>query len=307
MVGRRRGSKAHSPFPGGVAIVTDSTASLSPADADREGIVVVPLHVIVGAQSYVEGVDASPAMIAAALRDFLPVSTSRPNPEAFSEVYDNLADLGATSIVSVHLSSRMSGTVDSALVAAKTSPIPVHVVDSRQVGLATGFAAGQAARARSEGVSPEEIAEIARVAGAASTTLIYVDTLDYLRRGGRVGATAALIGSALAVKPLLAIEDGLVVPREKVRTTSRALARMEHLAIEAIDGEVDLGVQHLANESVARDLAGRLATALERDEVPVDEVGAAIGAHVGPGTIAVVVTPRPSPGEANESGIHSRT
>src|SRR5699024_1091255 len=107
------------------------------------------------------------------------------------------------------------------------------VVDSRQVGLATGFSAGQAARARGAGVSPEHVAEVARRAGAASTAIIYVDTLDYLRRGGRVGAAAAIIGSALAVKPLLTLDDGLVVPLEKVRTTGKAIARMEALAIDA--------------------------------------------------------------------------
>lgn len=273
-------------------MVTDSTASLSAEDARREGIVVVPLRVIVGANTFTEGHDVSADVIAAALKDFLPVSTSRPNPEEFGEVYRRLADDGATSIVSVHLSSRMSGTLDSAVLAAKDAPVPVTVVDSRQVGLATGFAAGRAARARGEGVTPEEVAEVARAAGAASTALIYVDTLDYLRRGGRVGAAAALLGSALAVKPLLTISDGLVVPLEKVRTSTRAMARMEVLATEAAgDGPADIGVQHLANPQVAEAFAARLATSLGRESVPVDEVGAVIGAHVGPGTVAVTVTP----------------
>ena len=292
---RRKKSPAGggSTFPGGVAVVTDSTASLSAADAEREGIVVVPLQVVVGAESFTEGVDASPEIIAVALKEYVPVSTSRPNPEEFVEVYRRLADEGAESIVSVHLSSRMSGTLDSALIAAKESPIPVSVVDSRQVGLATGFAAGQAARARGKGVTAEEIAEIARVAGEGSTALIYVDTLDYLRRGGRVGAAAALLGSALAVKPLLTITDGLVMPLEKVRTTGKALARMGALAVEAAEAceGFDIGVQHLANPGVADQVAERLASTLELESVPVDEVGAVIGAHVGPGTVAVTVTP----------------
>lgn len=290
---RRKKSPAGRSFPGGVAVVTDSTASLSAADAGREGIVVVPLQVVVGAESFTEGVDASPEIIAAALKEYVPVSTSRPNPDEFVEVYRRLADEGAESIVSVHLSSRMSGTLDSALLAAKESPIPVSVVDSRQVGLATGFAAGQAARARGKGVTAEEVAEVARVAGEGSTALIYVDTLDYLRRGGRVGAAAALLGSALAVKPLLTITDGLVMPLEKVRTTGKALARMETLACEACEAceGFDIGVQHLANPGVAEQVAERLASTLELESVPVDEVGAVIGAHVGPGTVAVTVTP----------------
>ena len=292
MAGKRRTKKAGA-FPGGVAIVTDSTASLDPADAEREGIAVVPLSVIVGADTYTEGDDASAEIIAAALKDFVPVSTSRPNPDEFAEVYQSLAKRGATSIVSVHLSSRMSGTLDSAMLASKRSPVPVSVVDSRQVGLATGFAAGLAARARGEDVSPEDVAEVARVAGQQSTALIYVDTLEYLRRGGRVNAVGALIGSALAVKPLLTITDGLVVPLEKVRTSGKAIARMETLAAEAAEehDSFDIGVQHLANAQVAEQLAERLAKRLGVDSVPVDEVGAVIGAHVGPGTVAVTVTP----------------
>ncbi len=108
-----------------------------------------------------------------------------------------------------------------------------------------------------------------------------------------MGAAAALLGSALAVKPLLTITDGLVMPLEKVRTTSKALARMEALACEACEAceGFDIGVQHLANPGVAEQVAERLASTLEIESVPVDEVGAVIGAHVGPGTVAVTVTP----------------
>ncbi|MFT4189274.1 MAG: DegV family protein [Aeromicrobium sp.] len=288
-------AKRRTRFPGGVAVVTDSTASLSPQDAEDEGVEVVPLSVIVGADTLVEGVDADADLIASALRDFVPVSTSRPNPEEFAQVYRRLVDEGAKAIVSVHLSSRMSGTVDAAILAGRDVSVPVTVVDSRQVGVATGFATGIAARARGSKVKAGKVATLAREAGEASTTLIYVDTLEYLRRGGRVGAAAALIGSALAVKPLLTIRDGLVVPLEKVRTAGKAIARMETLAAEAAEqhASYDIGVQHLANEPVATQLAERLAKRLERETVPVDEVGAVIGAHVGPGTVAVTVTPRP--------------
>ncbi|MFT4298312.1 MAG: DegV family protein [Aeromicrobium sp.] len=286
-------AKRRTRFPGGVAIVTDSTASLSPRDAADEGIEVIGLSVIVGADTLIEGVDADAEVIATALREFVPVSTSRPNPQEFAEVYRRLADEGAKEIVSIHLSSRMSGTVDSAIFAARAAAVPVTVVDSRQVGLATGFAAGIAARARGSKVKAAKVAELARTAGENSTVLIYVDTLEYLRRGGRVGSAAALIGSALSVKPLLTIADGLVVPLEKVRTTGKALARMEALAVEAAErcDDYDIGVQHLANAAVAEQLAERLAKRLERESVPVDEMGAVIGAHVGPGTVAVTVTP----------------
>lgn len=281
-----------SKFPGGVAVVTDSTASLAAHDADREGIAVVPLRVVIGADTYIEGVDVTSQDIARALRDFVPVSTSRPNPEEFAAVYADLAAQGATSIVSVHLSRRMSGTLESAELAAKDAEIPVTCVDSTQVGLATGFAAGRAARVRGAGVSADQVAEAARVAGESSTVLMYVDTLEYLRRGGRVGTAAALIGSALSVKPLLTLRRGVVVPLEKVRTSGRAIGRMEQLAMESIGSALtfDIGVQHLANEPLAMQVAERLAAALDRESVPVDEVGAVIGAHVGPGMVAVTIT-----------------
>ncbi|MET0449264.1 MAG: DegV family protein [Aeromicrobium sp.] len=168
-------------------------------------------------------------------------------------------------------------------------------MDSTQVGIATGFAAGRAAQARDAGADAAGVAEAARRAGESSTALLYVDTLEYLKRGGRVGAAAALIGSALAVKPILTITDGLVVPLERVRTQAKALARLEVLAVEKAgtcpDG-FDIGVQHLASLTTATAVADRLATALGRDSIPVDEVGAAIGAHVGPGMISVTITPR---------------
>ena len=119
--------------------------------------------------------------------------------------------------------------------------------------------------------------------------------MEYLKRGGRVGPAAALIGSALAVKPILTIKDGVVVPLERVRTAAKALARVEALAIEhtqSCDKGFQIGVQHLANPTVAAAVSGRLATALGVDSIPVDEVGASIGAHVGPGMVSVTVTAR---------------
>ena len=278
-----------------IGIVTDSTSSLSPDDAEREGIVVVPLQVIIGADVFTEGEDVTPDMIAEALAGFVPVSTSRPAPDEFLAVYERLAAEGAESIVSVHLSSRMSGTLDSARLAAEQASVPVTCIDSTQVGVATGFAAGRAAQARDAGADVVGVAEAARSAGETSTTLLYVDTLEYLKRGGRVGSAAALIGSALAVKPILTITDGVVVPLERVRTQAKALTRLEAMAVEkagaCADG-FDIGVQHLASLGTATAVAERLATALGRDTIPVDEVGAAIGAHVGPGMISVTITPR---------------
>lgn len=277
-----------------IGIVTDSTSSLSPEDAERENITVVPLQVIIGADVFTEGIDITADEIAAALGTFTPVSTSRPTPEDFLAAYERLAAEGAEAIVSIHLSARMSGTLDSALLAAKQASIPVTCIDSTQVGIATGFAAGRAAQARDAGEDAAGVAEAARRAGEASTVLIYVDTLEYLKRGGRVGSAAALIGSALAVKPILTIADGTVASLDRVRTQAKALARVEALTVEAAqacENGFEIGVQHLASLATATAVADRLAIALGRDSIPVDEVGAAIGAHVGPGTISVAITP----------------
>jgi DegV family protein with EDD domain len=282
----------------GTVIVTDSTASLPVEVTQARGILVVPLQVVIGATSYDEGADgATPALVAEALREFRPVSTSRPAPEAVREVYERAAAAGATAIVSVHLSGEMSGTFESAQLAARDAPVPVHPVDTRQVGIAAGFAALSAADVLDAGGTAEEAAAAARERADATTSLFYVDTLEYLRRGGRIGAAAALLGGALAVKPLLTIDEGRVATLEKVRTSNRALSRLEELAVAAAgDRPVDVGVAHLAAGERAVQLAARLAArlvdGLEDREIHCGEVGAVLGAHVGPGMLAVCVAPR---------------
>lgn len=278
-----------------VALVTDSTASLSAETAQGAHIDVVPLQVVIGADVFTEGVDVTPQMVSEALANYVPVNTSRPTPAQFSAAYERAAEAGATEIVSVHLSLKMSGTFDSAVLAAKTSPVPVTCVDSTQVGIATGFATLRAAAIRDQGGDAEACAEAARQAGEGSFTLFYVDTLEFLKRGGRVGTAAALIGSALAVKPLLTMSGGLISPLEKVRTSAKALARMETLLVEksvAFDEGFDVGVQHLASPTVAQAVAGHLAASFGRESIEVREVGASIGAHVGPGMVGVCLTPR---------------
>lgn len=281
-----------------VAVVTDSTASLPAELAAEHGVVVVPLQVIIGASAYDEGApEATPELVAAALRAWTPVSTSRPSPELLLARYEELAAQGYEAVVSVHLSGEMSGTVESAQVAARRAPLPVAVVDSRQVGIATGYAALSAAALAAAGGDVEAVAAAARERAAASLSLFYVDTLEYLRRGGRIGAAAALFGGALAVKPLLQITDGKVGSLERVRTTGRALARLEDLAVQAAgEQRVEVSVAHLANPDRAADLAARLSERLGEQvvgEVAAGELGAVLGAHVGPGMIAVCVAPVP--------------
>jgi DegV family protein with EDD domain len=282
-----------------IALVTDSTASLPVEVAERRDIIVVPLQVVIGAQSYDEGVagGATPKTVAAALREWTPVSTSRPTPAAMLQAYKRAANAGAAEVVSIHLSGDLSGTFESAQLAAREAPIPVTTVDSRHLGMATGFAVLTAADVLDAGGSATEAAEAARDRAAATTSLFYVDTLEYLRRGGRIGAAAALLGSALSVKPLLKLDDGRIATLEKVRTSGRALGRLEELAAEAAGlKQVDIAVAHLANveraQLLASNLQERLSENLGPREVVVGEVGAVIGAHVGPGMVAVVVAPQ---------------
>ncbi|MEU8139453.1 DegV family protein [Streptodolium elevatio] len=277
-----------------VAIVTDSTAYLPDAVVEQHGIVVVPLKVVLRGRPLDEGTEATPAGLAEALRQKRVVTTSRPSPETFAETYRRVAEGGAREIVSVHLSAELSGTYEAALLAARESPVPVRVVDSRTLAMAMGFPVLTAAEAAADGASAEDAATAAEKRAGATSGFFYVDTLEYLRRGGRIGAAAALMGAALAVKPLLHVSDGRVAPLEKVRTSARAISRLEEIALEAAgEGRVDVAVHHLASPDRAEALAGRLRERLPQlGELYVSEVGAVIGAHAGPGLLAVVVSPK---------------
>src|SRR4051794_18687255 len=267
---------------GRVAVVTDSTAAL-PADVlDKYDVTVVPLQVVLGGRVGAEGTEVTPADVAAALTARAAVSTSRPSPAAFGAAYRRLAESGADSIVSVHLSAGLSGTVDAARLAADETDVAVHVVDSRSTAMGLGFPVLAAAESAAANASAEDVAAAADAAARRTRVLFYVDSLDALRRGGRIGQAAALVGSALMVKPLLHVVDGRIAVLEKVRTTSRALARLEEVAAaECGDAPVDLAVHHLAAPDRAAVMVERL-----RERVPglqtlhVSEVGAAIGAHV---------------------------
>jgi fatty acid kinase fatty acid binding subunit len=291
----------------GVAMVTDSTSSLSPRHAERDGIVIVPLRVIVDGISRPEALPGLPAGpdtvtpgdVARAMRAGRSVSTSRPGPDAFVAAYRRLADSGYDAVVSAHLSRAVSGTVDAAALAAPDSPIPVSVVDTGTAGMATGFAVLAGAAAARSGASAEGVAETVERCAAAATTYFCVADLEPLRRGGRIGAAAALVGSALAVKPLLTVDNGSIRPYERVRTTTRAHARLGELARVALSeateryARVDVAVHHLdapaAAERIADELRGRVPPP---GEVVIAELSAVLGVHVGPGTLGVVISPR---------------
>jgi DegV family protein with EDD domain len=200
--------------------------------------------------------------------------------------------------VSVHLSSKISGTYGAAQVAAASVHIPIIVVDSMTLAMAVGFAVLAGAEVARSGAAPADVVAQVRRRAAATTTYFYVDSLEYLRRGGRIGTAAAMLGSALAVKPLLTVTDGEIRPYERVRTESKALTRLEELSLDALaraarNGAVDVAVHHLDNPDGARRLVERL-----RGQVPpggsvvISEVSAVLGVHVGPGTVGIVVSPR---------------
>ncbi|ELP68655.1 DegV family protein [Streptomyces turgidiscabies] len=277
-----------------VAIVTDSTAYLPPRTMERHGIIAVPLTVVLGDQALEEGTEISARSLAQALQKRRPVTTSRPSPQLFAETYRKLAESGATGIVSLHLSAEFSGTYDAAVLAAREAPVPVRVVDTGVVAMALGFCALSAAEVAEAGGTVDEAVTAAEKRAAGTSAYFYVDTLDYLRRGGRIGAAQALLGSALAVKPLLQLDGGRIELREKVRTASKAIARLEEIVADQAGGaQVDIAVHHLAAPDRAAALADRLRARVPGlAELHVSEVGAVIGAHTGPGLLGVVVSPR---------------
>ncbi|MFE3474851.1 DegV family protein [Streptomyces cavourensis] len=277
-----------------VAVVTDSTAYLPSRTMERHGITAVPLTVVLGDQALEEGTEISARSLAQALQKRHSVTTSRPSPEVFAASYRAAADAGADALVSLHLSAEFSGTYDAALLAAKDAPIPVRVVDTGMVAMALGFCALAAAESAEAGGSLDEVVAAAEKRAAGTSAYFYVDTLEYLRRGGRIGTAQALLGSALAVKPILQLDGGRIEMLEKVRTASKAIARLEEIVAERAGGAaVDIAVHHLAAPERAERLAERL-----RERVPgladlhVSEVGAVIGAHTGPGLLGAVISPR---------------
>jgi DegV family protein with EDD domain len=284
-----------------VAVVTDSTTYLPAELLDRLGIDVVPLYVVLPGHSGREGREIEPDEVAAALAARgQRVSTSRPTPGDFVSAYRRRLGAGADRLVSIHLSSELSGTWDAArLAASQVGEHLVTVIDTRSTAMGCGFAVLAAARAAEDGADAAEVAAVARATAAATRTFFVVDTLEHLRRGGRIGTAAAALGSALAVKPVLHVRDGRVVSLEKVRTFGRALHRLVQHAVEAAgEGPVSVAVHHLAAPERAERLAAEL-----RDRLPalremyVSELGAAIGAHVGPGAVGVVVSPTPAAGK----------
>lgn len=280
-----------------VAVVTDSTAYLPPGLLASHQVTVVPLTVVLNGMEGREGVETSPADASRALNGRrVSVSTSRPAPAQFVRTYRRILDGGADGIVSVHLSAGLSGTVESARLAAAEFGDRVAVVDSRSCGMGIGFPAVAAAEAAATGADLVAAHAAAQRATARTTIYFYVDTLEFLRRGGRINAASALLGTALSVKPIMHMRDGVIVLRDRVRTASRGIARLVDLAVEAAgDADVDLALHHLDApqrvEALQVALAARFGDRLR--STYVSEAGAVVAAHAGPGLIGVVVHRRP--------------
>jgi DegV family protein with EDD domain len=277
-----------------VAVVTDSTAYFPDGLAERRGIWQVPLHVLVDGRHWLDGVELGAAELVAALARRASVSTSRPTPGEFEAVYTDAIRAGADTVVSVHLSRALSGTWESARLAAEqVGADRVRVVDSRSTGMGLGFAALAAAAVAAGGGDLNAVYDTAEHVGTRTRAFFSVDSLEYLRRGGRIGPAAALLGTALAVKPLLHVDSGRVVPLEKVRTATRVRARLVELAVQAAgSAPFELAVHHLDAADYAVDLVAQLQARLPMlSGCLISEVGAAIGAHAGPGMLGVVILP----------------
>lgn len=281
-----------------IAIVTDSTAELPAGLVRRFDVRVVPLSVVVDAATHQEGATIDHHGVLAALHRKAKVSTSRPSPGVFLDVYEACADAGADQIVSVHLSGELSGTCDAARLASWDSPIPVTVVDTGLMSWGLGRSVLAGARERSYGHSVEQVVASVRSMADRCRVLFYVDSLEYLWRGGRIGTPNALVGTALNIKPLLHMMDGKIAALERPRMRSRALVRLVEVAAEvfpaAVSGEqvVNVDVVHCAAATRAQQVAASLHRLIAAPgQVQVQPASAVLAAHTGPGTIGVVLSP----------------
>lgn len=274
-----------------VALVTDSTADMPPGIAGRAGVSVVPLTLTLDGKSYLDGVEIGADEFYGLLeRSHGTPTTSQPSPQRFVEVYERLL-AEHESVVSIHISGRLSGTLASAEQAAgEVGGGRVRVVDSGAASMALGIAVLAAAQVAGAGGGVDEVLGVVAAVGAARRTLFAVGSLEYLRRGGRIGRAGALVGSVLQIRPVLTLQEGEVAPLERVRTSERAVARIIELALEVDTGQgLRAIVGHAACEAVGR----RIAAALEpaAGAVLVQPLGPVIGAHAGPGTAGVACYP----------------
>lgn len=276
------------------AIVTDSSCSL-PFDVRSlpvgPQLRTVPMPVMVGDQIYSEGTQELTAQLPLALAAGTPVKTSRPAPGAFAEAYTDLAREGYGSILTVVLSGRLSGTADAARLAAAESRIPVQVIDSRTTGMALGTSVLDGLMRSRLGLPADTLARVISSSARRSRVFFTVPNLDQLRRGGRIGALAGLLGQLLQVKPVLTLQDGAVALLDRPRTTAKAVDALVGQVHQVTDQQpTRLAVHGYGNLDAAHELAGRLAS-VSTMAVPVIPLPAVLAAHLGLGALGVTVNP----------------
>jgi DegV family protein with EDD domain len=282
---------------GDIRIVTDSTSDIPLFLRQSLNIEVVPLKVQIGEETYVDGVTIEPEQFyeKLAVSDQLP-TTSQPSPVDFVEVYHQLADDSpGTQIISIHLSSTFSGTYQSALLAKSMmkGKADIQVIDSRTASYGCGAMTVAAARAALDGKPVDQCIQAAQKVYQQMKIYFLVDTLDYLQKGGRIGKAASLLGSLLAIKPILTIDgEGQVASVEKARGHKKAVGRIvERLRENYGETPVHLMVAHANAVPSAEQFAGLLKSSLNVKEILFTSLGPVIGAHVGPGTLAVFACP----------------
>jgi DegV family protein with EDD domain len=279
-----------------VIILTDSSACLSENDLENYPIHVIPLQVIFGSDTYLDGIDIHADEFYKKLRaSKVSPSSSQPSPSAFIEKYTFLAEQGYD-ILSMHISEKLSGTLASAHQAKVDLPgHKVEIVDSFSVSMALGFQVLAVARAAREGASLQECKALAEQARENAGALFVVQTLEYLRRGGRIGGATAFLGTALNLKPVLELREGRVEPLERVRTMNKATERLlDHLE-ERLQGKrhLRLACLHAENPVEAANLQEQVIKRFPPSsvsEVIISEISPLIGTHTGPGTLGIAFT-----------------
>ena len=276
-----------------VTIITDSTAYLPQNLVDNLSIQVIPLYVIWGEDTYKDNVDITSEEFYQMLQTskVMP-STSQPSPQDFINIYKPLVDQ-KKDILSIHISSKLSGTIDSVQQAKKTLAYErLMIVDSLSTSMAMGFVVLAAARAANEGKTLEECTKIAQKAIKDTHVYFVVDTLEFLKRGGRIGGASAFLGTALDLKPVLYIHEGKIEGFEKVRTKRKALNRLVQICVDIIGEKkpIHFCVMHSVAVDDANFVKESLTSRFDKNEIiEFLEAGLSpvIGTHVGPGAVAV--------------------
>lgn len=272
-----------------VAVITDSTAYIPPEFTKEFNISVAPLELIWGEKTYRDGVDIQPTEFYSRLKKATVMpTTSQVTIPNFQELFDQLIKQDF-SILCVLISSKLSGTIDSAIQALKEFPkASVEIVDSYSSGMALGFQALCAAKAACQGASLAECKTITENAREHSGVVFAVDTLEFLHRGGRIGGASRFIGTALNLKPILEVSDGCVNAVERVRTRKKSLARLVEIVAERSAGKqpLHIAVIHANAETDARDVLEQTKK-LHAKEYILSHVSPAIGTHIGPGAVGV--------------------